>query len=395
MDDRGEQLCLAHGGQEEGDVARPGGQLPGHVGAVDVVDTAAVLLHIAVQEALEGAHGQLVGGVGDGDGPLAPGVDIAEHVALPLTPPGAGIGGAQGLHHPLRLHAEDHPVDGLEFQRVIVEVHQLHQGVPGGQIGPLSLRGEPLLPLIALLGGGQGVVAVPHGKEHDRLVPGAVAGVERGRAGQGGQGAGDLDLLILGEFPALNVTAPLHQVEVVQDLHGTGLCGQGLNDRFLRVVHQEHHVRQFHRGIFPHGHSGGDAGEDRPLGGPDGGGGMGLIVVLLQVHHADEAPPHLSAVQRALHIKEGAGVLLKAALPKIAAHGVVDLHDIGLDVGPLQAALRQDHAQGGGGPAHILLHPLPVLRLGGVLIAGHHAPLGVFAVLGQQDVCRAERKGFE
>ena len=75
--------------------------------------------------------------------------------------------------------------------------------------------------------------------------------------------------------------------------------------------------------------------------------------------------------------------------------GIVDLHDVGLHIGALQTALRQDQPQGGGGPAHVFLHPLPVLRLGGVLVAGHHAPLGVFTVLGQKDVRRAEGEGFK
>ena len=72
----------------------------------------------------------------------------------------------------------------------------------------------------------------------------------------------------------------------------------------------------------------------------------------------------------------------KAALPEVAAHGVVDLHDVGLHIGPLQAALRQDEPQSGGGAAHIFCYPLPVFRLRGILVAGHHAPLGVFTVLG-------------
>lgn len=58
----------------------------------------------------------------------------AEHMAVPL-PGMRREGGEQLLHHPLRLHAEDHPVDGLELQGGVVEVDQL--GVPGGQAVPL------------------------------------------------------------------------------------------------------------------------------------------------------------------------------------------------------------------------------------------------------------------
>ena len=145
---------------------------------------------------------------------------------------------------------------------------------------------------------------------------------------------------------------------------------------------------QLDGGVFPHRHAGGNAGHHHPLGSLDCGGGARLVVVGLQVCHAHQTPADLAAVQGALHIDQGVGVLLKAALPKIAAHGVVDLHDVGLHAGALQTALRQDQPQSGRGPAHPLLHPLPVFGLGGVLVAGHHRPQGQVAVPGQKNVRR-------
>ena len=68
--------------------------------------------------------------------------------------------------------AEDHPVDGLELQGVIVVVDDLHQSVAGGEVFPLALRRHLLEVFIAGLGGGQGVVAVAHGEEQGLRRPG-------------------------------------------------------------------------------------------------------------------------------------------------------------------------------------------------------------------------------
>ena len=130
---------------------------------------------------------------------------------------------------------------------------------------------------------------------------------------------------------------------------------------------------QLDGGVFPHRHSGRDAGEDGALGGSHQTLSSRLVVVLLQIYHAHQAPAHLSALQNALHIEQGVGVADKAALPEAAAHGVVDLHDVGLHI----------------------CYPLPVFRLRGILVAGHHAPLGVFTVLGQQNVRGTEGQGFK
>ena len=217
-----------------------------------------------------------------------------------------------------------------------MEVVQLHQGVPGGQRGPLLRGGELLLPLIALLRGGQGVVAVAHGEQqHAGVGGGVIPGAEGLRVGQTAQGVGHLGHLGLGQLPAPDVAAVLHQLKVIEGGHVPGVGGQRLDDRLVRVIGQQHDVGQLDGGVLPHGHPGRDAGEDRPLGGPDGGGGAGFVVILLQVHHANEAPAGLAAAEGTLHIEQAAGIEGEAAIPQIAAHGVVDFGDVGLHVGTL------------------------------------------------------------
>ena len=251
-------------------------------------------------------------------------------------------------------------------------------------------RGELLLPLVALLGGGQGVVAVPHGEEEHRLVRGAVLGAEGGGVGQLLQGGGHQGHALLIQPPAGDVAAPLHEIEVIHLFHPALTPGQGLDHGPARVVGQKHDMGQLQGRVLAHRHPGRDAGHDRALGGPHQSGGAGLVIVLFQIHHTHQAPAQPQVVQPPLHVDQGGGQGLEPLLPQVAGHGVVDLHDVGLHVGAVQAALRQDQPQGGGGGAHMLLHPLPVLRLGGVLVAGHHRPFGIFTRLGQQDVGRQE-----
>ena len=63
------------------------------------------------------------------------------------------------------VDAEEHAVDGLELERIVVVVHDFDKCVAGGQrevfLGSLAL----LLLFIAGLGGGEGVVAVADGEE--------------------------------------------------------------------------------------------------------------------------------------------------------------------------------------------------------------------------------------
>ena len=63
--------------------------------------------------------------------------------------------------------------------------------------------------------------------------------------------------------------------------------------------------------------------------------------------------------------------------------------------GGVQPRLRQNQPQSGGRIPHGLLHRLPILRLGGELVAGHHGPAGhVRPRLGEEDIRRIKAQGF-
>lgn len=98
--------------------------------------------------------------VGDGDEIVVAVPADLDDVALALALVGVGVELLKLFHELLMVDAEEHAVDGLELERIVVVVHDLDKCVAGGQrevfLGSLAL----LLLFIAGLGGGEGVVAV-------------------------------------------------------------------------------------------------------------------------------------------------------------------------------------------------------------------------------------------
>ena len=230
------------------------------------------------------------------------------------------------------------------------------------------------------------MVAVAHGEQQRRRVLQAVFLLHGLRRTHGRQGVRHRVHLFRRQLPTLQVAAALLEVEVVQLLHAVRPGGQGLDDGPVRVVDQQHHVGQLDGGVLPDPHPGRDTGEHRPLRGPDQGAGAGGEIVLVQVHHADEAMADLAVGLGPLDIEQGLRQGLEHARGQIPVHGAVDGRDVIVHVRVVQPGLRQDQPEGGGCVPHRVLHRLPVLRLGGELVAGHHGPLRHVRVLGQQDV---------
>ena len=146
------------------------------------------------------------------------------------------------------VDAEEHAVDGLELERIVVVVHDLDKCVAGGQcevfLGSLAL----LLLFIAGLGGGEGVVAVADGEQQGRDAGDAVLALHCLVGGEAGQRVGDCVDLRSGELVALDMAAVFHQVEVIDALHLVGRGGQGLDDGLLGVVNEQHDVGQLDGG---------------------------------------------------------------------------------------------------------------------------------------------------
>ena len=312
-----------------------------------------------------------------------------DDVALALALVGVGVELLELFHEFLMVDAEEHAVDGLELERVVVVVHDLNKRVAGGQrevfLGSLAL----LLLFIAGLGGGEGVVAVADGEQQGSDAGDAVLALHRLVGGETGQRVGDRVDLLGGEL----VAAVFHQVEVIDALHLVGRGSQGLDDGLLGVVNEQHDVGQLDGGVAAHAGARGDTVEHGALSRADQRAGAGGEVVLVEVDHTNEAVTDLTVALAALDVDEGVLERLEDALFEVLAHRGVDVGDELVDVGGLQVGLGQDQAQGGRRVADGLLHALPVLGLRGELVACDDRPLAhIDILLGQQNVGRIKAK---
>ena len=360
---------------------------------MDVVDLAAELLEILVDEGLQRADGELDLRVGNGDEIVVAVPADLDDMAFALALVGVGIELLELFHELLMVDAEEHAVDGLELERVVVVVHDLDKCVAGGQrevfLGSFAL----LLLFIAGLGGGEGVVAVADGEQQGRDAGDAVLALHRLVGGETGQRVGDCVDLLGGELVALDVAAVFHQVEVINALHLIGRGGQGLDDGLLGVVNEQHDVGQLDGGVAAHAGARGDTVEHGALSRADQRAGAGGEVVLVEVDHTNEAVTDLTVALAALDVDEGVLERLEDALFEVLAHRGVDVGDELVDVGGLQVGLGQDEAQGGRRVADGLLHALPVLGLRGELVACDDRPLAhIDILLGQQNVGRIKAK---
>ena len=230
------------------------------------------------------------------------------------------------------------------------------------------------------------MVAIAHGEQQGRYAGDTVLLLHSLVGGQALQRRGHGVDLLVGQLVAGDVSAVLHQVEVVELLHGGGCGGQGLDDGLIGVIDQQHDVGQLNGGVAADAGTGRDTIQHGALGGADQRTGAGGEVVGVQIHHADKAVADAAVGLLALDVDQGIGECLEHAVCHVLAHGGVDIVDVLIHVGGLQVGFRQDETQRGGGIAHLLLYRLPVLRLRGELVAGHHGPLGHVLSLGQQDV---------
>ena len=210
----------------------------------------------------------------------------------------------------------------------------------------------------------QGMVPVPHRQQH-RMLP--KPGLQlRQRPVHLRQ------LLLRLHGVARQVPAAEHQLEVVQLPQGLLLRPQGLQNRPVRVVQQDHDVAQLQRRSPADLQPGRKALRDRLLRGPDQGQGSRRIVILLQIHRAYQTHPGSGGrFPLAKHVSVFDGRNQHAAI-QILRHGAVNPRNPA--VAFLQIAFRQHQPQRRRPAAHQLFRFFPVFRLGSILIAGYAGP---------------------
>ena len=321
-----------------------------------------------VQPALQGGGRDGAAGLLKGHGAFAALLDQREGLG-----PGAGEAVRCRIFLPVGQQAaflqqglgqiRHHPVDGLELQGLIVDVDHLDHGLPGG-MAQLLRRGQTLLQLVPVgLGGGKGVIAVAHGEEQGIRAQLFLEG--RQGSVQGGEVA------FLRHGPAPQAAAALHQLKIVQQGQLCPPGVEGLDDRPQGIVHQQHDMAAFQRRAPADGLTGGQAGGDGLLRGPDEALDAGIII-LLQVGGAYQAQA-AAGFRGALHQHEAARHLLRQrAFGQVLVHLRVDDGHAAFRL--RQIALRQHQLQAGGLFPHLRSGLMPVFRLGGILVAGDAGP---------------------
>ena len=272
---------------------------------MDVVNLAGVPGKILIQELLQRTHFKLAAA-----GVQVNGAGLAARIPLDGITAG-GAPGLQSLQKGLGIGVHHHAVDGLKLLGIVMNVLQLHQGIAGGMIGQVLTGMVPLQLFIAALGSGQGVVTVANGKDQRR------AGEVFVLLGAGGGIGGETVAEALGRFtgnqPAGDVAAVLHQVEVIELGQGILNGFHRLNQNLLIVVAQQQDMGQLDAGVPADSLAGRDPLGDGALGGADGRGGTGVVIIGIQVHGAHQTLTDRAVLERALDVDKGVGVLLEQA----------------------------------------------------------------------------------
>ena len=301
---------------------------------------------ICVQKGLQRSHRQLRFGVRNH--PQAVHSLTADLCRMPLSPASmrAGIERLKGVPQIPAVHMEQYPVDGFKGQRVIVKIHHLHQGVPGGQGRPLLRRRHLFQIFVAGFGGGQRMIAVSHGEQQRGRVRHAVLIRHGLRTFQGAQGVGHPAHLTIRQPPALHMAAAQHEVRVIEGFHDAGLHCQRFDHASPRIVDQQHHMGQFQSRVLPHPYPRWDALQHRPLRGPDQRPGARGEVILLQINAADQTMPHPAVRLRALQIDQAVRECPEQAIRQVAVHRSVDGLNSLVHIRAVQIDLWQHQPQG-------------------------------------------------
>mmetsp|Transcript_5961 Transcript_5961/g.11056 ORF Transcript_5961/g.11056 Transcript_5961/m.11056 type:complete len:404 (-) Transcript_5961:351-1562(-) len=361
-----EERRLVNRGAEEAHIVLLPCEGGGGIDAVDVIDLRALVVgQVGVQELLQRGRLKILGGfchghdprpcrscirqfMGFRSGPFR-GLDGVLHGPARLCGEGDAPGGKPVLHaleQVVRGGVEDHTVDALELQPRVVDVDQLHEGVPRRVVHDgLLVLGLLLRLLPVQLGCSKGVVAIPHGVQQDLVLvrDGDVVllGVDLGVRQSRDRRCNLLNLVLLIHSVASQMAPIAHQVEVVHLLQL--LVEQGLDHGAVRVIDEDHDMGQLHRGRLPYLDTRRQTGQDGPLGRTHQGGGALLVAVVLQVqrHHEALAGGHHSRLPIQQH---EAGLLLDQDVSlHVLCHLGFHTFNHGTFFGGLQKDFRKDH----------------------------------------------------
>jgi hypothetical protein len=218
------------------------------------------------------------------------------------------------------------------------------------------------------------VVAVTDGEEHHRRLLGhAVASRKRRRVGERVQRPCHALASSGVDRVSGDATASKHQFGFVQLREPLALGADRFDHRAVRVVDQHQDVRHLELGAAPDLDPRSQALDHRPFGRAYRARGLAAEIVLLEIELQHE-PAADAIAERSLDVN-GACVCVQHAVGEIAPHRVLDSFDARRGVRFPQVRLGEDQVQCRRRVANHARDAVPVLRLGGVLIAGDHGPL--------------------
>ena len=153
------------------------------------------------------------------------------------------------------------------------------------------------------------------------------------------------------------------------------------------VVAEHQDVRQLDGRVAAHSLTRRDTLGNGALSGANGAGRAGVIVVGVQIDHADQALADGAILQRALHIDVAVRVHGKDVLVHVLLHRRVDLGGVRSLLLGAKLGLGEDQVDGGNGALRVLAHAIPVRCVRGKLVAGNDGPLFHMVSFRHQDIC--------
>ena len=286
------------------------------------------------------------------------------------------------------LHTEQDAVDRFDNQAFVVGIDHFDQGVTRGVV-LLLLGGQAFFCFLPVcLRGRHGVVAVADRIGKEGLgVRAAILLVECGSVAECFKPSLDrVGFHALGNEPAGDMAAVLHQIGVVNSVKRSGFLKERFDNRAVGIVDQDHDVRQLHAGSLAHLETRRDALDNGFFRGTDQGSRAGRVFIRLKIHGKHDSAPRAGAARPAFGQDNAGGKRLQRSLLNVAAHSLMNGFGARCNVHLFQIDFRQGQTQRGGGVSNDAVGLRPIFGLRGILITGDDRPFGkVGPFWGQHD----------
>ena len=140
------------------------------------------------------------------------------------------------------------------------------------------------------------------------------------------------------------MTTLLHQLKVVSLLQIS--LKKRLDNRLLRIINQNHDMRQLNSGIFPNPNPWRQAVDNRTFGSPDHGFGARAIIVGFQIERHNQALARWCLTGFTINQNKPLLLLNQNTISQVLIHTSVDVSNSRIAIIIFQINLREDQTQG-------------------------------------------------